>query len=598
MKQTLKNVLKKNFQSLAFFYRYLGYRLVLFFMVSMLVGLLDGLGLTMFIPLLESVSNESSASANMGNLGFIITAIQSIGLNITITVVLLIMLLFFVLKGIAKYYEGLLTTIYQQLFIRMVRIANITALSRYSYENFIHEDAGRIQNTLSVEVERMVKAYQSYMVMINRSMLVVAYLGLAFLANPQFAVLIAIGGGLSNFLFNALYRKTKHHSTELVKSNQRFQGLLLQMVTYFKYLTASGSILSYSDFLKMRVEEIEKTQRSMGVLSALLIGLREPLVIAVVVVVILFQINVLGGTLGAIMLSLLLFYRALSAVTQVQSSYNGFLALSGSLYHIESFTKEIQEGRERTGKVAFNTFNNALVLNKVSFSFKNSPIIRDISLSIHKNESVAIVGESGSGKTTLMNVLTGLLQPQRGVVLVDGVKLSEYELNSFRKRIGYITQEAVVFDDTVFNNVTFWDEPTRENIHRCWKALEQASVMAFVEGLPDQLQARLGNNGINLSGGQKQRISIARELYKEVDFLFMDEATSALDSETEKMIQENIDQLKGRYTILIIAHRLSTIKNADKVVVMKEGKIDTIGTYQDLIQQSGSFKRMVELQEL
>src|SRR5690606_3457230 len=189
-------------------------------------------------------------------------------------------------------------------------------------------------------------------------------------------------------------------------------------------------------------------------------------------------------------------------------------------------------------------------------------------------------------------------QPQKGKIFIDDKCLQDFNLSTFRKNIGYITQEPVIFDDTVFNNVTFWGSPSSENYERCWHALEKANVASFVRGLPEILDTRLGNNGINLSGGQKQRISIARELYKEVDFLFLDEATSSLDSETEKIIQQNIDQLRGRYTILIIAHRLSTIKNADRVVVMKQGKIDKIGTYQDLIEQSSLFKRMVKLQEL
>ena len=183
-------------------------------------------------------------------------------------------------------------------------------------------------------------------------------------------------------------------------------------------------------------------------------------------------------------------------------------------------------------------------------------------------------------------------------MMIDGLDSQEVNIHSFQKRIGYITQEPVVFDDTIYNNVTFWAEKTLENQDRFQEALRKASILDFVMEQPKQENARLGNNGINLSGGQKQRISIARELYKEVDLLFMDEATSALDSETERAIQENIDALKGQYTILIIAHRLSTIKNADRVVVLNRGEIERIGTYKELIEKSNSFRRMVELQEL
>jgi len=145
--------------------------------------------------------------------------------------------------------------------------------------------------------------------------------------------------------------------------------------------------------------------------------------------------------------------------------------------------------------------------------------------------------------------------------------------------------------------VTFWDQPTPENKARFFDALRKAAVYDFVMGLEEKEQSPLGSNGIMVSGGQKQRLSIARELYKEVDILLMDEATSALDSETEKAIQENIEALKGKYTIVIIAHRLSTVKNADSIMLLKKGRIDRIGSFEELVQQSESFKRMVELQE-
>jgi subfamily B ATP-binding cassette protein MsbA len=154
----------------------------------------------------------------------------------------------------------------------------------------------------------------------------------------------------------------------------------------------------------------------------------------------------------------------------------------------------------------------------------------------------------------------------------------------------------VIFNDTIFNNVTFWDEPTAENKERFIEALKKASIYDMVMSQPLEGDALLGSNGINVSGGQKQRLSIARELYKEVDFLFMDEATSALDSETEKEIQENIEQLKGKYTLIIIAHRLSTIKDADRIVILNKGEIVQVGNFEELFMNSASFKKMVELQ--
>jgi len=596
----IKSFLKKNFSSLAFFYHYLRYRIPLLLAVSILVGLMDGLGLAMFLPMLQMVadSGATATAEQMGKLAFVVEAIEGMGLELTLTVVLGTILVFFTLKGAFRWLEAFLRVVFQQYFIRRIREENIEALANYRYEAFVQADAGRIQNTLSGEIQRVAGAYRNYSQMLQQVVMVLTYTGLAFLSNPQFAALVAAGGFLSNLLFNILYKKTKRLSAELTKRNHGFQGLLIQQVAFFKYLKATGRIRSYARKLREKVQEIERTNRQIGVLGSIVQGVREPLMIGVVVAVILIQIKLMGGSLGLIILSILFFYRALNSVMQLQQFYNLFLTFSGSLSNLTGFAQELQKDRERAGKKQFEGFREVLELRNVSFAYQQTPVLQGIKLELHRNETLALVGESGSGKTTLMNLMSGLLRPTEGEVLIDGVNLRSLNTASFQQRIGYITQEPVIFNDTVFNNVTFWDEKTPQALARFEEALRKASILPFVMEQPQREDAQLGNNGINLSGGQKQRISIARELYKEVDFLFMDEATSALDSETERAIQQNIEQLRGKFTILIIAHRLSTIKNADRVVVLKEGRIEKIGNYQSLMANSFSFKKMVELQEL
>jgi subfamily B ATP-binding cassette protein MsbA len=568
---------------------------------SIFVGLLDGLGLTMFLPLLELIAdpNAQASSEKLGNLAFLLDGLRTLGLNLNLNVVLLTMLVFFIFKGIATFFERYMRVVYQQFFIAKIRLDNIQALSNYSYNAFVHADAGAIQNTMSGEVERVMQAFRTYSTMLQQLVMILTYAALAFLASPEFAVLIVIGGVFSNFLFSALYRKTKILSSELVKRNHTFQGYIIQAVAFFKYLKATAAMQGYSEFLRLKVLDIEATNRKMGVLNSIMMGLREPLMIGIVVSVILIQVNVLGGGLSTIILSLLFFYRGLTSLTALQTSYNQFLGYSGSLDNMSSFFNELVAHANTPGRQPFTAFEHSLELKNIGFSYqKNRPILQAINLTIEKNESVAFVGESGSGKTTLLNIITGLIRPESGVYLIDGLPVNDLDIQSLQKHIGYITQDPVIFDDTFFNNVTFWAEHNKTNLGRFEDALRKAHVLAFVHGLEHQENTRLGNNGISLSGGQKQRISIARELYKQVDFLFMDEATSALDSETEKAIQENIDELKGQYTMLIIAHRLSTIKNVDRVVVMKEGQIENIGSYEELLEKSHVFKRMVELQEL
>jgi subfamily B ATP-binding cassette protein MsbA len=174
---------------------------------------------------------------------------------------------------------------------------------------------------------------------------------------------------------------------------------------------------------------------------------------------------------------------------------------------------------------------------------------------------------------------------------------NKVDISTYRRKFGYITQESVIFNDTLFNNITLWSEKTPENIQLFQNAIKLANLQEFLEDLPEKEETFLGDNGILISGGQKQRVSIARELYKNVDVLIFDEATSALDSETERAIQANIDNLMGKFTIIIIAHRLSTIKKADCIYLMEKGKIKDSGSFQTLLGKSLKFKKMVELQE-
>ncbi len=588
-----------HFEYFSYFYYHLKYRVFIALGLSLIVGILDGLGLAMFLPLLQMVGGSSDVdSTKLGRLSFLIDGFKGLGLPINLYTVLLIILFFFCFKGVVKFFEGYYRIIYQQFFIKNIRIQNTELLANYSYEAFVNSDSGRIQNTFTGEVEKVNQSYRAYFLSIQAGVLVFVYVFLAFLTNPKFAALVAVGGFLTNIIFKKLYTDTKKLSRKATEKGHNFHGFLIQKITNFKYLKATGLIQNYAEKLKTSIEGIEAMQRKMGVLSAFLQSVREPIIMVVVVLVILLQVLFFGEKLGLIILSLLFFYRALTFLMTVQNQWNTFLSVSGSLDNMTQFTAELKAGQEVKGTVALQKFNNEIVFENVTFSYGETKVLNDINLTIPAKLTVAFVGESGSGKTTLVNMLVGLFLPKSGKVLIDGVDYTSLNLQQLQNRIGYITQEPVIFSDTIFNNVTFWSEKNDSNLAKFNEAIRKASIADFINTIENNEEALLGNNGINLSGGQRQRISIARELYKDIDILVMDEATSALDSETEKSIQENIDLLKGQYTIIIIAHRLSTIKNADRVVLLDKGKILNDGTFAEIQNDSASFRRMLSLQNL
>ena len=595
--ELLKSLIKKYLSHFSYFYQYLRYRIFIALILSLIVGLLDGFGLAMFLPLLKMVSGEAEPSGEeLGGLSFLIDAYDKIGVPLNLSSVLITIVLFFSLKGIgqfARMYYNILVRLY---FIKKIRYLNVNNLASYKYKHFVKSDAGMIQNTMTGEVGRVSQAYVAYFNTIQAWVMVLVYVSLAFVTNPQFALLVAVGGGLSNLVYRQIYKRTKQTSLKITKGGHIFQGLLIQMVGFFKYLKATGLMKRYGKKLKDAVDYIERANRKIGFYNSLLYASREPLIIIVVAVVILVQVNLLSANLSGVILSLLFFYRSLTYVLSLQTYWNNFLNVSGSLINMNEFIAEFGKGRESFGATKFKGFGESIDLEGVDMSYDKQKVLQDISLRIQKNQTVAFVGESGSGKTTLVNIISGLLPVDDGKISIDGLDYSELDIRSFQSKIGYITQDPVIFSDSVFNNVTLWADKTEENVSRFWKVLEQAAVKEFVEELELAEDSQLGNNGIQMSGGQKQRVSIARELYKQTEILVMDEATSALDTETEKVIQENIEALHGNNTILIVAHRLSTIKNADVVVLLSKGKILDFGTYNELLQKSDVFRRMAELQ--
>ena len=592
----MKKILNKYFSSFAFFFKELKYKLFVIVVLSFSVGILDGLGLAIFMPLLELVGNPDQVTDATQTP--VHEFINTLGITITFTNVLFLMLVVFSFKGFMKFASSSYQVIVFQSFIKSLRLKMFVNFDQIKFKYFTSSDVGRIQNTFTLEVDRVSSASRFYLRGIESLVLISTYLVLAFLSNAEFTVLVIVGGALTNFIYKYINKNTKKQSSELVKRNSLYQGMVIQYVNLFKYLKVSGKIDVFAKKIKKQVFSVEKTNRKIGILNALSLSLREPLMIFILAAVMFIQVSILKGSLELILLSILFFYRALQSVLAFQTQYNNFLALQGSLVNVQDFEKELVKHKETNGRHAFTQFNEAIVLRNVCFNYGSTSILSNINLTIQKNETIALVGESGSGKSTLINILAGLLPIDSGEFTIDQKNISDLNKKSYQKNIGYITQEPIIFTDSLFNNVTFFEEKNDETLEKFYDAITKASLLDFLNQSNLKEDINLGNNGINLSGGQKQRISIARELYKNAEFLFMDEATSALDSETENFIQKNIEKMKGKKTLVVAAHRLSTIKEADRIVIMDKGKILSVGTFKELIENDMNFKRMIELQEV
>lgn len=596
----MKKFLQKYFRYFAFFYEYLGYKVFILLASSLFVGLLDGFGLALFIPVFQIAADGITQENRdaLGNLDFLLDWIELLGFGLNLNVILGVMVSLFFIKSVFKFYDGIFKTKLQMEFVRKLRYEMVDGLGGMSYKNFVNLDAGKVQNTLSGEVFKVTYSFLTFFSTIQFLVLLLVYIGLAMLSNFQFAILVSIGGFLSNFIFKIIFKFTEKASVGVTAYNHEFQSYLIQAVHNFKYLKATDYFSKYKMKLKSIIDSIEFQQKKIGVYSAFLGATREPIVLLIVAGVILIQVNYMGGQIATIMASLLFFYRALNYVISLQTSWQGFVAHYGGIVAAMELMDEFRLMKEPVESENKISKIEQIEISNLNFAYNpKTPVLNQINIKIENLSTLALVGGSGSGKTTMVNLIIGLLEPTTGQILINGNERSFFDKSTYRRRFGYITQEPVIFNDDIFNNVTFWDEKSPVNEARFREAIRLANIESFVDSLPDREETKLGDNGMLVSGGQKQRISIARELYKEVDVLILDEATSALDSETERSIQENIENLKGKYTIIIVAHRLSTVKKADKILVLNKGVVEGEGSFEELIDQNSLFKRMVELQE-
>jgi ABC-type multidrug transport system fused ATPase/permease subunit len=269
----------------------------------------------------------------------------------------------------------------------------------------------------------------------------------------------------------------------------------------------------------------------------------------------------------------------------------------------EEFETILSRQEDREGKT-LGPLSEGIEFDGVHFAYneEDGDVLHDINISVPANQTVALVGESGAGKSTLVDMMSLLLPPRTGEIRIDGVPHDEVDFNSWRDQIGYVSQETVVFDDTVANNIHLWrgdiekDPALRERVIH---AAERAHAHQFIQDLPNGYQTQVGDRGVRLSGGQQQRLFVARELFKQPNLLLLDEATSDLDTASEQHIQNSVDALQGEVTVVIIAHRLSTVKNADHVYVIDEGRVIESGSYHELRhREEGAFREMVEMQSL
>lgn len=276
---------------------------------------------------------------------------------------------------------------------------------------------------------------------------------------------------------------------------------------------------------------------------------------------------------------------------------NGITALqrgTASAVRIFALIDQVPAIQNKPNAKELKSFEHSISFKAVSFAYDTEKVLKNIALTIEKGKTVALVGPSGGGKSTLADLVPRFYDPTEGEVQIDGLSLKEYDLESVRHHIGVVTQESILFNDTIFNNIAFGMPHVSEA--DVIQAARIANAHEFITQTENGYQTLIGERGSKLSGGQRQRLSIARAVLKNPPILILDEATSALDSESEKLVQEALFNLMKNRTSIVIAHRLSTIQHADEIVVIQNGEISERGTHEQLNSQNGLYHKLVSIQ--
>ena len=377
MHQVKLKLIKNSFK---YFYKKLKNKIFISVFASLIVGVMDGLGLAMFFPLLKIANGQDAISDTNEYLVYIYKMIETFGLSVNLQSILIFICVLFMIKGISNYISKIYRVSLRHLFMRKLRIEIVESLNSLEYKTFVFTNPGRIQNTITEEVERIGTAFRSFFWSMEQIVLICVYIFLAFLLDPYFAFFISIGAFIINIFFGQLFSSTKKLSKYVTNSSNAFQGLLIQYVTNFKYLKTTGFNWPFSEKLKNRIIDLEKSKKGILKNDAIFQSASEPLIVVVVAIILIFQTMFLESSLDLALISLLFFYRALNSLMVLQTSYNQFLSVIGSMDNMIDFQKELKDNQEMVLKKELLKFSNSIVIDELEFNYGEKKILKTLVL--------------------------------------------------------------------------------------------------------------------------------------------------------------------------------------------------------------------------